>query len=84
MIELTTALLGAAIASCIWSVLEQRRCRQSLESARSDLASDREVLAKAAQANETLGLELARQRDQLASLEMRSTGAPPRGFGPGR
>lgn len=84
MTELTIALLAFALGTTIWSLLEQRRTRTALERSATALEADRAILEKASRANETVALELTRQRDQLASLEMRLTPAAPRGFTPPR
>lgn len=84
MIEVMIALMGAAVAGIASAVVDQHRARKALDAAADALRADRDVLARAAQANETLAAELTRQRDQLASLEMRMGAAPQaRGF-PGR
>ncbi len=80
MTELTITLLAFTLGIIVWSLLEQRRTRTALDRAAAELVADRAVLAAAAAANATLGEEMVRQRDQLASLEMRLGAAPSRGF----
>lgn len=90
MTELVLALGGAAIATLCVGIHALHRARRLLlhATARTDRERRRwsRVLAEAAAANQTLTDELARQRDQLAALEMRSGGVgrgqgTPRTFG---
>lgn len=84
MYEPIIGLTGIAVGAILCSLWELHRTRRSLDQASRDLKADREILQRASSANETLGQELARQRDQLASLEMRLGAAPSRSFTPGR
>lgn len=88
MTELTIALLSCALGALIWALIEQRTDRTQRRAVADAIEAERkhgaELLAKAAAANETLGTELARQRDHLASLEMRLGATAPRSFTPGR
>lgn len=88
MIEVALCLTAAALGALSWSLLEQRTDRAQRRAIAEALEAERkawtELLSKASAANETLGTELARQRDQLASLEMRLGAAPPRNYTPGR
>ncbi len=81
---LFTSLSAMSTGALLWSICEQRREQSQRRALTVELAKEREawtdLLAKAGAANETLGTELARQRDQLASLEMRLMAAPSRGF----
>lgn len=84
MTEIMLALLGIAIGVIGYAMFEVQRTRKALDQASRELRADREILGKASASNETLAGELARQRDQLAAVEMRLAGPPTRGFNPPR